>query len=656
MNLSWTYFFLFIFKRNTWIPIYYEGYKKPTFLLRLVDGMRLFLKPYLIIGFIWYFIQVVVFWRFDYDPVQITLGHAQLLINFIDKLPFVNFLSHHDKTAFVIIGLSFLYIPFLYDYRVKLKTFKDYAGSFLVYLSIVSSISLFGASTGKVTSARHERLSKLDLTIHAIHDSIFLKLAEQIIEKNYLPEIVRSQDSIEKDIESFSKALNSDIDSSGHNLDSRQKLGDTLSEMITALTNQYTLKSAPPAPPFTDVEDLSTEELAFEFYVQDFGIHDSYNYGDYLGNVNDWKISDGKELWNIVKEETIKTPLNNKFRETIELLSEYLVGVGAEKVLSIVKLENLKFLGKFLELFSNNTFIKRVNEAMYTFLVQLGNPKMKIKFANTDYLSQRLYINSKPEPNNYEKDFSADKSRIRSDISGQNKRLYEFDLNDRINGYINDYDDPDLSSLQTNLINGLMQRSPSDLAKILKITNGSNNFPDFIGELEQSGFLTNKNLQEGKKVYYKSVIIAYLNLNSENLVEKNMPKKLKEMDISQLETLASLTKDLDYEQFVNKLYIMGYLSNIDLQKDLIDYYKYLIVSLLNSKSQKGTEYSQLESELKDKLINHSLKELKKIFGLADGTDNLYQWLLNLKNVSYLTESELKRFHCACPCASCSLPL
>ena len=155
-----TFQYLLHFKKSDFPVVDLEATKPLKKRLNILDGFTTFLKPYLIFAFIWAILEFWIANKLLYNQSQVALGQIQTLLNFIEKIPLVNFLQNNKTLVLLAYGILCVLIPFLYDKDTTTKKYKTYFTQSLVYLSLIANISFFGLQTGKTTIKQSQNLAR----------------------------------------------------------------------------------------------------------------------------------------------------------------------------------------------------------------------------------------------------------------------------------------------------------------------------------------------------------------------------------------------------------------------------------------------------------------------------------------------------------------
>ncbi len=651
-NLAWAHLFLFIFKRNTWIPEFDEGYKKPKLKMVFVNGLRQFLKPYLIIGFFWYFLEILIFIRFNYVPLTITLGQVQLLINFINKLPLVHYLAENDKLIFVLLGLTFIYIPVLYNYKKKFDSFKAYAGDFLIYLAIGSSISLFGTPVGKIVATRTKQLVQLELQIRAIHDSIFVETTRLIIARNFGETIQHNEDSVKNELTKFTDQIKEDAIQKDFAFDDKQSLNDTLSVVISNILKENTLIAELKRPQVPYKATLTPGEKMFTSYVNNTGRGREDNFGSYMAHENNWNIRQGSLVLQKIRAEELVVPKNRNsiLKETIEVLTDYLLGIEIDAGLEALKVANMKFMGKVLELISNATVIEKINETLYKFFERLGKhkstqPVQIITEAPTLYMSDRPPV----------LDYRAELATAKTDFQRVSTRLIrEHYVNvicqklklGKPSGIVYDQN---IDAYTSSLLDILRSKNIIELRSVNIATNNLYDYLEILQILRTKKIISSPKFESGEHLYFRMNILNMATEKLEGIDYEDLQKRIEKMDIKHLQAFSEISSVENTPVYLDQLNRIGNLSNKELIDQKRTFYTDQITKRVNELATSDQARDLLKNKLIRRLVHRNLADLVVIYESSKNVSILYGWLSNLEELGKMSTQEVEHFHPVCSC-------
>jgi hypothetical protein len=172
--------YLFRYKAAEWVMLDDKSVKRR---IKWLEGLTKFLKPYLIISFIFIFLNLWIRSHFAYQALSITLGEIQELVNQISQLEWLTAMAEHKSIVLLIYGLLCIIIPFLYERAEQTEKIKNYFRHFLIYLSVFINVSFFATGVGAYLEGQQQELSRLGIEIIKIHEQIYLKANQMIVIK-----------------------------------------------------------------------------------------------------------------------------------------------------------------------------------------------------------------------------------------------------------------------------------------------------------------------------------------------------------------------------------------------------------------------------------------------------------------------------------------
>jgi hypothetical protein len=164
--------------KETWKLV---GNKKIDLYYNLLNTITDLLKPYLLIAIVWAVLKAVVAQHFHYNELQISLGQIQLKLTELKEYPAFKYINENKNYYFLGISIAMAILVIAKQWEERVKQLKTVISTCLVILSILFSLSFFGADIGKSLSQKASNLSDLDFEVAEMHENIYKTVAERII-------------------------------------------------------------------------------------------------------------------------------------------------------------------------------------------------------------------------------------------------------------------------------------------------------------------------------------------------------------------------------------------------------------------------------------------------------------------------------------------
>jgi len=582
----------------------------------------------------------MVFTRFAYDPLRITLGQVQLLSNYLRKLPVLAFLAEHDKLCFLLMALAFIFVPLLRKPREKFSKFKVVASTALVFLSIIFSLSFFGTPAGKVASDRGRKLDDLALTIHAVHDSIFLKLTQVAVLENYGQTISVSQDSVEKIIAADSSVLQKEV-SSAKVPGIRAFMNDTLLTLVSKFRSEHTLSDLAVVRNIPVENQLSQGESSYFSYARRDGTAASY--ATYMGRPQEWNQSDGEILLKQVRTEVEQMAFQGRLKDAVEVFSEYLLSTGIDGLAGALKAEGLKFASKLAELISKNSFVPKMNEAVYNYLSRLtrggrvvfagGGLKIRtsggIDYARTSIAAENELktVFDQKATGKYAKGIRQNLFPSLSDPAYTNERSHIVDL-----------------------VSGRLEKpSLQELDAVLTGLSGTVETSAQLNLLHEKGILSETERAQFDALSHRISLYGYIGGKLPETDKLLLKLRLNTLSVSRVKQLEKFPAD-DFPGFLDQLRISGLLSHDEATNQEKAYFKQEIDIAVNRLVRSDNTDGALRNRLLSRLTeNRDVSELRSIYESSSDALNMFGWLSSMAANGTIDFAEVDTFHPLCTC-------
>lgn len=351
----------------------------------IFNGLLTFLKPYLIIGFIWYFLQIWVESKLFYNELKITLAGIQGLLVWINKYFYVKILNANRYLIFLFLAIICVSIPFFFYGKTekeemidtKIKKVKVLFTNSLIYLSILGSISFFGSSTGHFIADKEAKLKELKFEVVVTNDNIPVKIAK-ILMVHDLVATTQKYDSLidakRKEAETLKEKIKApDVSQSNIGI-----FSDPYSLNDLRRTTLIKIKGYSDLLEVNSFENVNTTTLQSDTLrnlrtTNTGNISSFVASGLFMTDLNDLKYWQNPDGWNKEKGEQILAKLekvisseqyNKKSEKVAEALVDYIFDTGVVDILKVewVNMPEYKSLKKAIVLVLSENYKKSLSE------------------------------------------------------------------------------------------------------------------------------------------------------------------------------------------------------------------------------------------------------------------------------------------------------
>ncbi|MBA4851322.1 hypothetical protein [Emticicia sp. BO119] len=375
--------YLFKYKADEWkVDDKIEGNKRIKRNVTILDGFITFLKPYLVVSFIWYFLQAWAENKLFYNELTITLGEIQVLLTWIQNHFYIKTLNSNRYLIFVLLAIICMLIPWLYDKDVKVKKVKKHFTNSLVYLSILGSISFFGAKTGNFVAEKSDKLKKLAFEIEAIHDNIYVNVAKAVLISDFQESIEKNNAFINAKVQKINE-LKNDLTSSvpetinNHLFQIESNILDNLIIQIkaqsdAAVHSQYGIILKPLTTTKTDNISKNRHE-SISLLLEKTQSNESQI--TYLKNEENWNVDRGNKMNNSIKEFINSESYQRNWEKVIEALFDYLLDNGLSGFLksNTINMPEYKSIKKAIALLLTENYRSHFTKKVTKVLIEASN-------------------------------------------------------------------------------------------------------------------------------------------------------------------------------------------------------------------------------------------------------------------------------------------
>lgn len=298
--------------------------------INILEGFTTFLKPFIIFSIVWIIIKVWIYSKFMYNPLTISLGKIQLLLNEIKEIPAIQFINNHKAVIFLTYTLVCILIPVLYNREEKTKKIKKYFSQYLIYLSLCLNISFFGAKSGTAVNASFENLVKLEAEVDSIHNQIFKNSFNIVVLKDVEESILNDDDKLDSINGLYKEGT----------LEFIKLSSDSESSMINELKRYHDELYANTKLDYAVEGNLQKIVIqknysSLNYFTNAFSDKAS-NENSYFGNKKEWNKSTGQKLLTAINEEKDKL-INGTSSKRTKILSKFIDAIfdfGLDETLS----------------------------------------------------------------------------------------------------------------------------------------------------------------------------------------------------------------------------------------------------------------------------------------------------------------------------------
>lgn len=373
---------IFTKNNNEFVVIDNSRNSKSKTILTFLNGITLFLKPYLIFSFIWIFVCFWIEKNFFYDTTAITLGQIQQILDSIVKFPLIIFINKYKSVIFLLWGITCVLTPFLYTREKKTKSIKRTVSVTLVYLSLIANISFFGALAGERTEKHQSKLVSLKPEITKIHSKIYQETFELLLPDNIQELIEQSENEHENEFYRI-KSMYAEI-----NYDSIFPISSERTNYISFVNRSIqnyvdtTLIYRLPIKIEWSTDQLKLDKYSFQIskYLQaNPTTFSSNSTANYLSKSSVWNIKTGENILskiNGVKAHRKTTFLHKqKLAKIIEHLFEFGLEEGSKLFFEGIDLSKHKTIRKVTTLFLDSKYKNGIVEKTIDFFTSIDNGK-----------------------------------------------------------------------------------------------------------------------------------------------------------------------------------------------------------------------------------------------------------------------------------------
>ncbi len=364
--------YLFIGKESGFKIIKDDRNKPVIKILNILDGLTIFLKPFIVFSIIWVIIKYFIERKFFYDPMTITLGEIQLFLNEINQIKILLYMSHNKGLIFLLYALLCILIPFLYEREEQTKKVKKYFSLFLAYFSIIGSVSFFGAKSGIAIDKASSEFTTLKAEVDSIHNQIFKKSLEIAIIEDIKEKVINDDDKLSKIAKQNQEKINK-ITISTKNIKDAYIVIDSLNLFIDGFNKHSILEDL---PIYDTASEFKGREYTSLFYINEVFREEGDNY---FGNRNKWSKTKGLKILsnvekNVEKVEAIRINKDKgiqieKLSKIIDAIFDFGLGEGSAAFFETVfakelKLNSHKTLKKVVDLLLSSKYKEKLNSTI----------------------------------------------------------------------------------------------------------------------------------------------------------------------------------------------------------------------------------------------------------------------------------------------------
>lgn len=354
-KLLW-YTFKYIFSPDKDIFLIVENEKdKPVKrLLNILNGVTLFLNPYLIFAFIWTLLRLWIKTHFLYDETQIALGDIQRLLYDISKFPLSSFLIAYRNLIFFVCAITCILVPFLYNRWKTINRFKKHAAVFVTTLAFVANVSFFGTSA-EILLANHEtKLKELEVQITNIHDSIYtvgiaMTIPEEIYTLNEYEDRVKSHVR-----DSLLDNINKIFDKNRYLYRKRAEKSSLEAMVNRAFRLPFYKKNT-----FFDNNDRvkAYSHLLKECLKNKATQYSKNEFSGYMSNMSSWNIEKGEKCLSAISDKIGKNDIHKiKLNRILGCIFDYSIQYGTENLFDLLKIEEYVTVKKIVSIIGTESF------------------------------------------------------------------------------------------------------------------------------------------------------------------------------------------------------------------------------------------------------------------------------------------------------------
>jgi|GEM_PF-5866574 len=239
--------YLFRFKEPEWKVN--RGWKN-TVACGILDCFAAFLKPYILIAFLFALLRFWISTHFAYEELSITLGQVQLFLYEISRIKILLWLKDAEAQIIFLYLVACILIPWLYKHNEVTERGKKLFAFWVFIFSVIINVSFFGSKAGKDVPAKATVLLDLEVKIDSVHNHIFREVATAVVVSeirervlNHNAEMVNDANEMKRDVDHFVDSVSSPITSPFF------YLREEADRYITTLTSTESMDGDPPDAP-----------------------------------------------------------------------------------------------------------------------------------------------------------------------------------------------------------------------------------------------------------------------------------------------------------------------------------------------------------------------------------------------------------------------
>ena len=339
------------------------------FSLSIIEGLRIFLRPYLICGFLFGLISLFFFTKINYK-IQDTLGTIQGILYEIHTNPIIDFLIRYKGWILFVFAIAIILIPILYKTEKSSKSIRSSFATYLTFLSILTNVSFFGAKMGYEMNAQKTGLLELELKILAVHNQIFETELTQDLKRVIGKYIEDESQSLKKFLDELELEVATEIQKE-NSIDDDLRDDSILSmkyELGSILQSQLAENQS-----FRRAERSSSKAYEYSQFYKSYNTsadaHSQNSRRHYMEKPYLWTFNGGLRIRNEQLKVKNIEKTNRKISQLIELFVLEGMGLSIDEIVERFEMGESRLLKKVAKLFcseslkrylaKNNFFFKK---------------------------------------------------------------------------------------------------------------------------------------------------------------------------------------------------------------------------------------------------------------------------------------------------------
>jgi hypothetical protein len=333
--------------------------------LNILKQLTDILKPYLFFALFWLIVKYMIQLRLFYQPLQVTLGEVQQMMTFLKGCIFFGWLNDYESEILIVVGILCILIPFLATRGRVTEKVKRWFSLSLIYLSLLGSVTFFGADIGNLTDGKRRALVALQADVMNTHDKIFREAASEVIANDFTEQLETENDTYNKESGRYDSISNIPIAALRH-IEVIDKVRAQLASHAESFRNNHTItRSALIEQAIQEVK--AKQGTAASFFAANTGAPPApvSPTEEYLYYPENWNKATGDALLADVEQvlannSKAATVTESRIRAVLDLVVEYVFDQYVKEILVVAKLERHQIIQKVFAAVATEAYKERL--------------------------------------------------------------------------------------------------------------------------------------------------------------------------------------------------------------------------------------------------------------------------------------------------------